>query len=195
MQSPQKLQARLHDLLGPPGPDSDPLELVLRTVVATTAPMLEGVIDQYTPEQLDAGLEDIALYFLQIRSDSAELTAAFVEELGKMNVAALQEAETIAGDATEAAGELPAPAADTSATPADSTPGPEGPAEAADDPAPADAPAPAPVPDPTSPGSSPASSGASTSPDTNEAPAGSPPSSSTASTPSTEAHNPAPPWG
>lgn len=194
MQSPQKLRQRLSDLLGPPGPDSDPLELVLRTVVQTTAPMVEGVIDQYTPESLDEGLEGVALYFLKIRSDERELSLGFLQELAKLNVAAVAKSQTIEGTSSSAAAEIPAPADHTSgaapAAPADSPPAsPPAPAPSES----ADAAPAAPDPSPASEVATDASS--SSAPPSPVSPASSTPDSPAPASGSGSSSEPAPPWG
>lgn len=194
MQSPTKLSQRLNELLGPPGPDSDPIELALRTVVATTAPMLQGVIDQWTPEQLDRGLELVALFFLGIRSDETLVSSEFMQELARMNATALQHANTIAGTAAPAPpAEIPAPPAGPTSPPPEPSPGS---ASGSGSTEPEPEPAPAAAPPPPLPGAGTASGP--TSPPVSS-PAGGPsaPSSPPASSPTTEPaqHPPAPPWG
>lgn len=201
MQSPTKLKQRLTDLLGPPGPDADPLELTLRTVVATTAPMVEGFVGAMTPDELDRGLEGVALFFLRIRSDEQPLSIDFLEELGRLNAIAH------AGGAVEtpvapAPQQLPAPpigpvsgGLQQGALPAQASPA-EGAPPAPEWPDPADPPAPAPAADPppappSSPSSSEPSSPPSSSPASSEdSPAAGGESESTGS----GERPPAPPW-
>lgn len=111
MQSPQKLRQRLDDLMGPPGPDVDGLELTLRSIVALTGPSLLGMLETYTSEMLDQGLEQVALFFLTIRSDGVPVSGQFVQAL-----AALAQPATEA-TAVDAPTELPAAAPDPQPAP------------------------------------------------------------------------------
>lgn len=178
MQSLEKLQERLKELLGPPGPDSDPLELTLRTVVAVTAPTIELMIEQMTPDQLDVNLERVAMFFLDIRTDGQPLSDEFAQEIAHRHEGTIESTATdeIAPELTPAAA-APAPPAVTAEPPPAAAPPAVPPSL---DPPPPPASSPEPPSSPSSPSSSEPSGGS----------ASEPGSSSTS-----EEHPPAPPWG
>jgi hypothetical protein len=179
MQSPQKLQARLNELLGAPGPDADPLELGLRSVVHMTAPTIDAVLAQYDDHGLDQALEHVALFFVRMRSDGSAFSPEFLDELGKIQAEAVTHPEAIDADSIEEPAAIASPGLPAGA------PGPVVPPA----PAPASDPTPASTPA-TSPSSAPAGSDSSSS---SPSPAGSDAPGSGSS--SGEEHPPAPPWG
>ena len=207
MQSPHKLQARLSELMAPPGPDADPMELTLRSIVAMTGPAIMNIVSQMTPEALDDALEDVAVWFLAMRSDAAPFSLRFARALGELEAGQEPDLPVLT------AGPDPTPGSSAPAAPPSSSPAPQAPAPDPAAPAPGPSPAGAPATD-ASPSSStttapsPPPSTAPAAPDapapaapSTDAPASSGSSSDTApaadpasGTPASE-QPPAPPWG
>lgn len=203
MQSPHKLQARLSELMGPPGPDADPMELTLRSIVAMTGPAIMNIVSQMTPEALDDALEDVAVWFLAMRSDAAPFSLRFARALGELEAGQEPDLPVLA------AGPDPTPGSSAPAAPPSSSPAAApAPAEPAPDPSPAGAPATDASPSSSTTAPSPPPSTAPAAPDapapaapSTDAPASSGSSSDTApaadpasGTPASE-QPPAPPWG
>lgn len=67
----EKIAALRDEFMGPPGPDADGMELMLRTVVMTGGPLLEQMIPD-DPGILDDYLEWMAVKVLGFRSDESE---------------------------------------------------------------------------------------------------------------------------
>lgn len=71
MNSIEKIHALAQEYEGPPGPDSEPLELMLRTAIGTLGPMFLSVLPQ-EPAELDEAIDEMATRLLQLKSDEPQ---------------------------------------------------------------------------------------------------------------------------